>query len=132
MITQAVRQGCWKDRNDEKPNFKLADEFSAAVGRALRRAAKTARKTARMHGTPVYVWKNGKVSPKNPDLSGRRVNFHVSAIPERGRLPPVREFMQIIPFMASLACSEAVRRIEPMKGPDPRNERGDRLGGLNH
>ena len=41
------------------------------------------------------------------------------------------EFVQIIPFMASLACSEAVRRIEPMKGPDPRNERVDRLGGLN-
>src|SRR6266436_3804526 len=32
-------------------------EFSAAVGRALRRAAKVARKTARMHGTPIYIWK---------------------------------------------------------------------------
>ena len=106
-----------------KAKLQTSNEFSAAVGRALRRAAKTARKTARMHDTPVYVWKNGKVSPKNPDLSGRRVNFHVYAIPERGRLPPVREFVQIIPFMASLACSEAVRRIEPMKGPDPRNER---------
>ncbi len=31
-------------------------EFSAAVGRALRRAAKVARKTARMHGTPIYIW----------------------------------------------------------------------------
>ena len=51
---------------NEKPNFKLADEFSAAVGRALRRAAKTARKTARMHGTPVYVWKNGKVVAEKP------------------------------------------------------------------
>ena len=36
-------------------------EFSAAVGRALRRAAKVARKTARMHGTPIYIWKNDKV-----------------------------------------------------------------------
>jgi hypothetical protein len=37
---------------------------------------------------------------------------------KRGRLPPVREFVQIIPFMASLVCCEAVRRIEPMNGPD--------------
>jgi hypothetical protein len=33
---------------------KETKEFSAAVGRALRRAAKVARKTARMHGTPIY------------------------------------------------------------------------------
>ena len=46
----------------KKPKVKRETrEFSAAVGRALRRAAKVARKTARMHGTPVYVWKNGKV-----------------------------------------------------------------------
>ena len=36
---------------------KETEEFAAAVGRALRRAAKT----ARMHGTPTYAWKNGKV-----------------------------------------------------------------------
>ena len=41
-------------------------EFSAAVGRALRRAAKVARKTARMHGTPVYIWKDGKVVAEKP------------------------------------------------------------------
>jgi hypothetical protein len=41
-------------------------EFSAAVGRALRRAAKVARKTARMHGTPIYIWKNGKVVAEKP------------------------------------------------------------------
>jgi polysaccharide deacetylase 2 family uncharacterized protein YibQ len=41
-------------------------EFSAAVGRALRRAAKTARKTARAHGTPIYIWKNGKVVAEKP------------------------------------------------------------------
>ena len=40
--------------------------FAAAVGRALRRAARTARKTARMHGTPVYVWKDGKVVAEKP------------------------------------------------------------------
>jgi len=27
---------------------------------ALRQAARTARKTARMYGTPIYVWENGK------------------------------------------------------------------------
>jgi hypothetical protein len=43
-----------------------SQEFSAAVGRALRRAAKVARKTARMHGTPVYIWKNGKVVAEKP------------------------------------------------------------------
>ena len=45
---------------------KETKEFSAAVGRALRRAAKVARKTARMHGTPIYVWKNGKVVAEEP------------------------------------------------------------------
>jgi hypothetical protein len=40
--------------------------FAAAVGRALRRAGVTARKTARMYGTPVYVWKNGKVVAEKP------------------------------------------------------------------
>jgi len=41
-------------------------EFSAAVGRALRRAGKAARKTARMHGTPIFMWKNGKVGAEKP------------------------------------------------------------------
>jgi hypothetical protein len=41
-------------------------EFSAAVGRALRRAAKVARKIARMHGTPIYIWENGKVVAEKP------------------------------------------------------------------
>ena len=40
--------------------------FSAGVGRALRRAAKDAQKTARMYGTPLYVWENGKVVAKKP------------------------------------------------------------------
>jgi len=45
---------------------KSADDFAAAVGRALRRAAKTARKTARMHGTPIYIWRDGKVVALKP------------------------------------------------------------------
>jgi len=44
-----------------KPN-----ELSRAVGRALRRAAQRARETARMHGTPVYVSKNGRVVALKP------------------------------------------------------------------
>jgi hypothetical protein len=49
-----------------KAKLQTSKEFSAAVGRALGRAAKVARKTARMHGTPVYVWKNGKVVAEKP------------------------------------------------------------------
>ncbi|MEK6803126.1 MAG: hypothetical protein AABZ34_10705 [Nitrospirota bacterium] len=43
-----------------------AGDFSKQVGAALRRAAKVARKTARMYGTPIYVWENGKVVAKKP------------------------------------------------------------------
>jgi hypothetical protein len=51
-----------------KPKAKLqtSKEFSDAVGRALRRSAKVARKTARMHGTPIYIWKDGKVVAEKP------------------------------------------------------------------
>jgi hypothetical protein len=50
-------------RNNRKQDSK---SFALAVGRALRRAAKAARKTARMHGTPIYVWKNGKIVAEKP------------------------------------------------------------------
>ncbi len=40
--------------------------FSDAVGRALRRSATAARKIAKMYGTPIYVWENGKVVAKKP------------------------------------------------------------------
>jgi hypothetical protein len=49
-----------------RAKLQTSKEFSAAVGRALRRAAKVARKTARMHGTPIYIWKNGKVVAEKP------------------------------------------------------------------
>lgn len=42
------------------------EEFAAAVGRALRRSARVARKTARMHGTPIYIWKDGKIVAEKP------------------------------------------------------------------
>ena len=48
-----------------RPKKKTSD-FAKIVGRALRRAAKDARKTARMYGTPIYVWENGKVVAKKP------------------------------------------------------------------
>jgi hypothetical protein len=41
-------------------------DFADGVGRALRRAAEDARRIARMHGTPVYVWKNGKIVAEKP------------------------------------------------------------------
>jgi hypothetical protein len=40
--------------------------FTLQVGRALRRAAQSARKTARAHGTPIYVWRGGKVVAEKP------------------------------------------------------------------
>lgn len=36
------------------------------AGRALRRAALVARKTARMYGTPIYIWRDGKVVAEKP------------------------------------------------------------------
>ena len=65
MITPVGTQYCWIAM---KPKAKLqtSKEFSAAVGRALRRAAKVARKIARMHGTPIYIWEKGKVVAEKP------------------------------------------------------------------
>ena len=40
--------------------------LSAAVGRALRRSARVARKTARAHGTPIYLWRDGKIVAEKP------------------------------------------------------------------
>ncbi len=54
-------EGAMKARKKPRPQ-----SFAAEVGRALRRAGVAARRTARMHGTPVYVWKNGKVVAEKP------------------------------------------------------------------
>ena len=40
--------------------------FFQAVARAMPRAARRARAVARMYGTPIYVWENGKVVAKRP------------------------------------------------------------------
>ena len=42
------------------------DDFASAVGRTLRRAGTAARRTARLHKTPLYFWKNGKVVAEKP------------------------------------------------------------------
>lgn len=40
--------------------------MTRAIGRALRRSARRAREVARMHGTPIYVIKDGKVVAIKP------------------------------------------------------------------
>jgi len=45
---------------------KQPETRAVTVGRALRRAAKTARKIARAYGTPIYVWRDGKVVAVKP------------------------------------------------------------------
>jgi hypothetical protein len=49
-----------------KKRSRKPEDFATGVGRGLRQAAKTARKIARMYGTPIYVWENGKVVAKKP------------------------------------------------------------------
>jgi hypothetical protein len=59
----------WKsvhERGEAQAKVNRSQSFAAGVGRALRRAAKDARKTARMYGTPLYVWEDGKVVAKKP------------------------------------------------------------------
>lgn len=43
-----------------------SDDLTLAMTRALRRAARRAREAARMHGTPIYVSRNGKVVAIKP------------------------------------------------------------------
>jgi len=45
---------------------KQPDKFAITVGKALRRAVQAARKTARLHGTPIYFWQNGRVVSQKP------------------------------------------------------------------
>jgi hypothetical protein len=40
--------------------------FFESVKRAMPAAARRARKIAKIHGTPIYVWENGKVLAKKP------------------------------------------------------------------
>jgi len=45
---------------------KTTESFADGVGRGLRLAGRSARKTARLYGTPIYVWENGRVVTKKP------------------------------------------------------------------
>ena len=45
---------------------KEAVRFHLAVEAAMKRVPRRARKVARMHGTPIYVWENGKVVARKP------------------------------------------------------------------
>jgi hypothetical protein len=49
-----------------RPKRPVPRGFAASVQPALRRAAKVARKTAKMYGTPLYFWKNGKLVVVKP------------------------------------------------------------------
>ena len=51
--------------NQTKPSKRPQPRLTPA-GRALRRSARVARETARAHGTPIYLWKNGKVVAGKP------------------------------------------------------------------
>ncbi len=49
-----------------KPRQTGPSDQARAGLRALRRAARRAREVARMHGTPIYVMKDGKVVALKP------------------------------------------------------------------
>lgn len=53
-------------KKKSRPRKKNTESFSEGVGRGLRMAARSARKTARMHGTPLYFWENGRVVARKP------------------------------------------------------------------
>lgn len=59
-------KSCRTKRVQKRSRAKKTDAFTKAVGRALLRAAKTARKIARMYGTPIHVWQDGKVVALKP------------------------------------------------------------------
>jgi hypothetical protein len=49
-----------------KKKIATPKSFAASMEPALKRAAQVARKTARMYGTRLYFWKNGKVVSEKP------------------------------------------------------------------
>ena len=50
----------------QKRSPKKVDAFTKKVGHALERSAMRARETARAYGTPIYIWKDGKVVARKP------------------------------------------------------------------
>jgi len=51
--------------NQRKPSAENK-RFFESVKRAMPAAARRARKVARMYGTPICVWENGKAVTKKP------------------------------------------------------------------
>jgi hypothetical protein len=49
-----------------KKRSRRPEDFATGMGRALRQAGRSARKIARMYGTPIYVWENGRVVARKP------------------------------------------------------------------
>ena len=66
MITQPGSEYCWNKDYEKTKVKKETQGNSRPPSAGLRRAAKVARTTARMHGTPIYIWKNGKVVAEKP------------------------------------------------------------------
>jgi hypothetical protein len=50
-----------KKKNTKRKNFPTPSALPA-----LRRAQQAARKIARMYGTPIYFWRDGKVVAEKP------------------------------------------------------------------
>jgi len=55
-----------KTKKGRAPEFKQESNTRRPRGAGPDRAGESARRTARMHGTPIYVWENGKVVAKEP------------------------------------------------------------------
>jgi hypothetical protein len=49
------------------------ERFFESVKRALPAAARRARRIARMYGTPIYIWEDGKVVAKSPRAGRSRI-----------------------------------------------------------
>lgn len=66
MTIPVTGRGYWKAINEAKKGKHVTRRTVTPALRALRRAALVARKTARMYGTPIYIWRDGKVVAEKP------------------------------------------------------------------
>jgi hypothetical protein len=65
LVCSSGFQFSWLRMKIKGPTY-TPKTMAAAVGQALRRAAKDARKTARMYGTPIYFMRNGQIIAEKP------------------------------------------------------------------
>ena len=56
----------WLTKDHERKRSAEDRKRSEAVAKGMLAAARRAREIARMYGTPIYVWENGKVVAKKP------------------------------------------------------------------